>query len=275
VKTVGQILRERREALGLTLAAVADQIGATKSYLSMIENHKVPNPPSRAVIQALEKALKITDGELSRAADWENTPAAIREQFEAMAGAANDARDLAQRIKDAAGKRPDGTKNLDKIFRSGELIKLVKSVRRGKTRPANIGRIAPVRYQVPLINKVAAGYPSDFSDLDYPARIADEYVSAPEVNDMHAFAATVIGDSMLPDYREGDIVVFSPAAKVVDGNDCFVRLEPRHETTFKRVFFDEGQKIRLQPLNPKFPPTTYTREKVAGLYKAVMRIQKL
>jgi transcriptional regulator with XRE-family HTH domain len=43
--TVGQIVRERREALGLTLAAVAEEVGATKAYISMIENHRVANPP--------------------------------------------------------------------------------------------------------------------------------------------------------------------------------------------------------------------------------------
>lgn len=45
---------------------------------------------------------------------------------------------------------------------------------------------------------------------------------------------------MLPDYREGDVVVFSPARAVASGSDCFVRLEPDHESTFKRVFFEEA-----------------------------------
>ena len=80
--TVGQIVRERREALGLTLAAVAEKIGATKAYISMIENHRVANPPSRHLLEELERALRIGDGALLHAADWENTPAPFRAEFE-------------------------------------------------------------------------------------------------------------------------------------------------------------------------------------------------
>ena len=65
---------------------------------------------------------------------------------------------------------------------------------------------------VPVINRVSAGYPRDFTDLGYPPRVADDYVSCPDVSDRDAFAARVHGDSMVPKYREGDIVIFSPAA---------------------------------------------------------------
>jgi len=87
---------------------------------------------------------------------------------------------------------------------------------------------------------------------------------------------------MEPEYHEGDIVVFSPAADLTDGCDCFVRLLPDHETTFKRVFFEKlrsNQKrptrFRLQPLNPAFAPQLVHRNELSGLYKAVWRIQKV
>lgn len=135
---------------------------------------------------------------------------------------------------------------------------------------------------VPLINKVAAGYPAGFTDLDYPARVGDGLVVVPGYTGLHggndpdAFAATVCGASMQPGYTEGDIVVFSPLADVVDGSDCFVRLEPDHETTFKRVFVDEDAgRIRLQPLNPAFEPRTVDREQVAGMFRAVWRMSRL
>ncbi|HYE02483.1 MAG TPA: LexA family transcriptional regulator [Phycisphaerales bacterium] len=125
---------------------------------------------------------------------------------------------------------------------------------------------------VPLINSVAAGYPADFTDLGYPARVADQYVPAPDTSDPDAFAARVVGDSMAPDYREGDIVIFSPARPVKTGCDCFVRLEPDHQTTFKRIYFesapDGSQLIRLQPLNSSYPPQLLPRESIAGLYAA-------
>lgn len=130
---------------------------------------------------------------------------------------------------------------------------------------------------IPLINHVAAGYPTGFTDLDYPARIADRYIACPDVDDPQAFAAQVVGDSMLPDYQQGDIVIFSPAAKVEDGCDCFVRLLPHHDSTFKRIFFDprNSDLIRLVPTNPDFPPTDLPRRKIAGLYRAIRRYHRL
>lgn len=138
----------------------------------------------------------------------------------------------------------------------------------------SIGRPFALPAQVPVINKVAAGYPREFTDLGYPARVADEYISVPDLYDADAFAARVVGESMMPDYREGDLVVFSPQADATPGSDCFVRLEaPESETTFKRVYFerdgDGREMIRLQPLNPAFTPQVVDREMVAGLYPAV------
>lgn len=281
MKTVGQIIRERREAMNLTLAAVAEQAGLTKSYLSMIENHKVNNPPSRKALEELEKALRTDPGELIRAADWQNTPAELRQRLEIAEDAARRGRDLAVWLKET---RKDGGKSLDKLFTSGELTRRVAAAFKrsdeesAQASAADEAAKLKLGQRVPVINRVQAGYPTDFTDLGYPARVADEYLACPDVGDPNAFATRVVGESMLPEYREGDIVVFSPSAKVTDGSDCFVRLEPDHETTFKRIFFEKSgrrQQIRLQPLNPKFPPTVYDRDHVAGLYRAVWRIQRV
>lgn len=136
-------------------------------------------------------------------------------------------------------------------------------------------------HRVPLINKVAAGYPTGFTDMGYPARVGDDVVLVPGYTGLHgdndpdAFAATVCGDSMRPAYCEGDVVVFSPLADVVDGSDCFARLEPDHESTFKRVFFAPDNEIRLEPLNKDFPTRVVHREQIAGLFRAVWRMSRL
>jgi len=128
---------------------------------------------------------------------------------------------------------------------------------------------------VPVINKVEAGYPRDFDDLDYPVGVADDYVRCPDVHDPNTFAVRVVGDSMEPKFREGDIVVFSPAAEVHNGDDCFVRFAEPHETTFKRVFFEPDNKVRLQPRNEKYSPTIVDGKRINGLYRAVIKYEKL
>jgi repressor LexA len=139
----------------------------------------------------------------------------------------------------------------------------------------NLGPVGGAMRMVPLINSVAAGQPLDFTDLDYPVDIADAYVPAAVEGDAHAFAARVIGESMLPRYRQGDIVVFSPARPATDGCDCLVRILPDHVTTFKRIFFEPQDQIRLQPLNPDFPATRVPLEQVSGLYPAIARIEPI
>jgi len=280
MKTVGIIIHNRRQSLGLTLAQLAKAVGVTKAYLSMIENQRVANPPSRHFLDALEQALGITDGQLVAAANWHNTPLPVRAELQQLVDQSNRTHAFAQWLKSTTSRRKNGAKNLDQLFRTGELSRRLRTILKNDaplnpTAVSGIARSKPHCYRVPLINNVAAGYPTDFSDLDYPARIADEYVDCPDLTDPQAFAARVVGSSMLPEYREGDVIVFSPDADITDGCDCFVRLEPNHETTFKRVFFDDKGMIRLQPLNPKFPPQTLHRQAVAGMYRAVWRFQKL
>ena len=129
-----------------------------------------------------------------------------------------------------------------------------------------------------MINRVSAGYPKDFTDLSYPPRVADHYVSCPDVQDRDAFAARVFGDSMTPKYREGDVVIFSPALPPRDGDDCFVRFADG-QTTFKRVFFESAEKgasvLRLQPRNERYRPQVVPSQNVTGLYRAVYRYQRV
>ncbi len=260
--------------MGLTLTSLAEAVGATKSYLSMIENERVSNPPSPAILRRVERVLEFSEGELLRTADWQNTPEEIRHAYQANAKRSHDGVELARRLRTLMKSHQGETNNLDRMFAKGELHELVDAV---LEEGGSIGTSLPIRYRVPVINRVAAGYPSDFTDLGYPARIADDYVDCPEMNDPDAFAARVVGDSMQPDYKEGDVVVFSPARDLENGCDCFVRIEPDHQTTFKRIFFegDHQQWVRLVPLNPRYPPRTLPREQVAGLYRAVWRLQQL
>jgi len=84
----------------------------------------------------------------------------------------------------------------------------------------------------------------------------------------------VVGDSMEPKYKQGDIIVFSPQLEVRNGDDCFVRMTEPHETTFKQVFF-ENSNVRLQPRNQKYPPIILPAERINGIWRAMIRYEKL
>ncbi|MBU6411873.1 MAG: LexA family transcriptional regulator [Planctomycetes bacterium] len=263
--TLGDLLREARRRRGMTLAQVAEVVGCARSYLSELESGKRP-PPSDEIVGALERALGVQPGTFADAAAWGRTPGRVKHTVWRLSQQA----ERASRAREELMARLSKMKGLDAALKSGELRELIEQLSPGEERMQMVST-----RDVPLINKVAAGYPREFTDLGYPARVADEYVRCPEVTDADAFAARVVGDSMMPEYREGDVVVFSPMRDVKDGNDCFVRLERDAETTFKRVYFEEEGRLRLQPLNAKYPARILEREEIGGLYVAVSVIRKV
>jgi phage repressor protein C with HTH and peptisase S24 domain/DNA-binding XRE family transcriptional regulator len=169
----------------------------------------------------------------------------------------------------AVTARGEGGRDLKEAYESGRLTQLVEKLQ------GNVEAVTGLGERIPVINKVAAGYPTEFTDLGYPAGVADEYVFCPGVDDANAFAIRVCGDSMEPRYREGDILIISPGTPVHSGDDCFIRIEATHESTFKRVFFDEEETVRLQPLNERYPPQVFARSQLAALYRAVRRLESL
>jgi len=290
---LGAVVRTQRRELKLTLSDLAERSGLAKGYLSMLENSRLSNPPSREALGRIEQSLDLASGTLQRLADWQRTPASVREQAKRLQDQQQRVEDLAAWLRDKTAPRDGGGRTLDRLYRSGQLRKRIETAMGTSDSPDQAGDKAasksPIvglggRQSVPLINKVSAGYPSDFTDLDYPARVADAYVpNPPGVEDPDVFAAYVHGDSMSPRYEQGDVVVFSPMLDVISGCDCFVRFEQTQETTFKRVYFEQADteqdgalpRIRLQPLNPKYPARVVEREEVAGLYRAVWRMSKL
>jgi repressor LexA len=217
--SLGQIIRKRREQLNLTLDEVSGRVGFSKPYLSTIETGKVKNPPGDKLLKKLERTLNFEPGLLLHIAHIEALPPDIRQEYES-AGAENQK--WRQFIRNLVHQKTD-VSQLDTLLAESKL-----------DTEKNTLSIAAGRL-VPVINKVSAGYPSDFNDLDYPVGVADDYVRCPDLHDPNAFAVRVVGDSMEPKFREGDIVVFSPAAEVHNGDDCFIRFTIPHETAFKRV----------------------------------------
>jgi phage repressor protein C with HTH and peptisase S24 domain len=257
--SLGQIIRKKREQLNLTLDEISSKVDFSKPYLSTIETGKVKNPPSDELLRKLEKVLEFESGLLLHIAHMEGMPSDIRQEYES---AEAENQKLRQFIRNLISRKTD-TAQLETLLAQNELNITQPTSSLSAGRP------------VPIINKVSAGYPAEFNDLDYPVGIADDYVRCPDLHDSNAFAVRVVGDSMEPKFREGDIVVFSPAAEVHNGDDCFIRFTLPHETTFKRAFFEPDNKVRLQPRNEKYPPTIVDGKRINGLYRAVTKIEKL
>lgn len=252
----GDIIRKRREELCLTQDALAALADISKPYLSNIETGRAKNPPTDRVLAELEKHLQMAQGELLRLAHLARTPCDVLQEHENLSAENSKLKKL---LGELLKKSPDhSAMNLQDVLTQHENLSAISA-----------GIV------VPVINRVAAGYPQAFTDLDYPASVADEYVLCPDIRDQQAFAARVIGDSMEPRYHEGDIVVFSPNTQPRPGDDCFVRFGYDEGTTFKRFYQDSPESVRLQPLNSKYPAMAYPTDSITGIWPAVFRIESL
>lgn len=115
--------------------------------------------------------------------------------------------------------------------------------------------------RIPVLGTIPAGIPleaiEDIHDWEeIPAAWADggrEY-----------FGLQVKGDSMYPQYLEGDTVILRKATTCDSGDDCAV-LVNGDEATLKRVFLHEGGAIELRPVNTAYPPRTYSSAEVEAL----------
>jgi phage repressor protein C with HTH and peptisase S24 domain len=259
--SLGEIIRKRRGELHLTQDQVAEQAGISKPYLSNIETGKARNPPTDRVLRALEHTLGFPSSELTKLAHMARTPVDVRQEHEVLGAEVTKLRSVLKALLAASPRKDIVGIDLDWLARTDKDRDNVRAISTGTV--------------VPLINKVAAGYPQHFTDLDYPVSVADEYIRCPDLHDPEAFATRVVGDSMEPDYREGDIVIFSPGTPAKSGDDCFVRFEGDGDTTFKRVYQDTEEALRLQPLNNKYPGSVHPREQISGLWPAVFRIQRI
>lgn len=77
------------------------------------------------------------------------------------------------------------------------------------------------------------------------------------------FGLKIKGNSMSPEYLDGDIIILEKVDSCESGQDCCVMVNG-DDGTFKRVFKNEAG-IILQPLNPEFQPIVYNNEQIEKL----------
>lgn len=87
------------------------------------------------------------------------------------------------------------------------------------------------------------------------------------------FGLKIKGNSMFPEYLDGDTIILEKVNDCESGQDCVVMVNG-NDGTFKKVIKDEINKtLRLQPINttlgkdgkPLFEPTTYTNKEIEEL----------
>ncbi len=128
------------------------------------------------------------------------------------------------------------------------------------------GRPLPPSMEVPLKGRIAAGTPVEAIAGDETLNFGDF------AGDPGTFALQVRGDSMIEDHIcDGDYVLIQKTDRVRN-SDIVVALVDGMETTLKR-YYDEGDRIRLQPANSSMQPIYLGRNQldIQGRLLAVLR----
>lgn len=128
------------------------------------------------------------------------------------------------------------------------------------------------RRTVPLIGLAQAGAGGFFDDGGFPTGGGWDEVAFPEVPDPNAYALEISGESMLPLYRDGDIVIVSPNASVRRGDRVVLKTR-EGEVLAKELKRRTENIIELKSLNPEHPDRTVPLDKVAWLARIIWSSQ--
>jgi len=109
----------------------------------------------------------------------------------------------------------------------------------------------PPRATIPLVGLAQAGAGRLFTEDGMPTGGAGwEEVEFPDLSGEKVFAIEVSGDSMLPLYRDGDVLIVSPTASVRKGDRVVVRTNDG-EVMAKEVKRRTAKSVELLSLNPE------------------------
>jgi phage repressor protein C with HTH and peptisase S24 domain len=129
-----------------------------------------------------------------------------------------------------------------------------------------------VNRRIPLIGLAQAGGEGYFDDGGYPVGGSWDEISLPEIGDANAYALEISGDSMEPVFRDGDVVIVSPAAPVRRGDRVVVRTR-KGEVMAKELRRHSAKRIDVASLNPAHPSYSFELPEIAWVHRIVWASQ--
>ena len=127
-------------------------------------------------------------------------------------------------------------------------------------------------HTIPVIGHAQAGGNGYFDDAGYPVGAGWDEVAFPGLGDPNAYALEIAGDSMEPVYRDGDIVVVSPAASLRRGDRVVVRTR-EGEVLAKWLARLTARRVELRSFNPEHEDRNMARSDLDWIARIVWASQ--
>ncbi len=128
--------------------------------------------------------------------------------------------------------------------------------------------------KIPVVSWARAGRAVDYNDLRSQI---DESLMIPDCRDENAFALIIEGDSMEPDFHDGDRVILSPNRELRSGDFAAARFADGCGVVFKRFRRSgiDGSKVILESLNPIYSPIEKVITDFLFIYPAISQYRFL
>jgi phage repressor protein C with HTH and peptisase S24 domain len=130
----------------------------------------------------------------------------------------------------------------------------------------------PPAEAVPLIGFAEAGVGGYFDDGGFPNGKGWDEIPFPAVDDEHIYALEISGESMHPAYRDGTVIIVSPAAPIRRGDRVVVKTKDG-EVMAKELKRKTTKSLELKSLNPEHPDRTLVSEDVVWVARIVWASQ--
>ncbi len=275
---LGELLKSYRTEHKLSMDAFCELSDLTKGYISMLEKNEHPKSkkpiiPSYETIEKIAKGMQISVEALIDKLDDDqeiqinSTPPHLKSI--AITRPLPDAPDsLTQQITDKVVQLTTPNKKI--VLRTSE--ELLESQNEEETKENEVSEVINL-YQVEVVSETAAArgfnYGFGYDDTDR------ETIEVDKQPPRHDIATKVSGDSMQPDYQEGDILYLVDKGLTTYNGDLAV-IAYGDRSYFKKIYTENGR-LRLVSLNDKyediildFPPAEDTHIKiyaVVGVYR--------
>ena len=256
MQIIAENITHFRKQRGITQKELAKEVGITAS--TMTDYMKLRSAPSFGVIQKLADYFGVKKSDIDTTFKEESI------------NSLSDAPDLlTQQITNTARKLSPENKKI--VLRTSEdLLKEQKNEE--ETKINEVSEVISL-YQVEVVSETAAAsgfnYGFGYDDTDR------ETIEVDEQPPRHDIATKVSGDSMQPDYQDGDILYLVDKGLTTYNGDLAV-IVYGDRSYFKKIYTENGR-LRLVSLNDKyediildFPPAEDTHIKiyaVVGVYR--------
>src|ERR1700751_897111 len=173
-----------------------------------------------------------------------------------------------RRMPDGRARWPS-TESVSKVLdATGASLEAFTSLGSGARALASNGATRATARRIPLIGFAQAGGDGFFDDGGYPVGGGWDEVTLPEIGDPNTYALEISGDSMEPVFRDGDMVIVSPAAPIRRGDRVVVRTQ-RGEVMTKTLARRSARRIELKSLNPAHQDYSFDLAEGAWLHRIV------